>query len=286
MGARRFSDLLDPSLNYLQINGKPCFIDDSDSIIDIESLKKTNGSSYLNRKSNFVRRIFTAVSSYPYKKTNKNLDQLAKELPESALILVIGGGTIGDGMKKFVRDVKGKLISMDVYDSPNVDIIADGHKLPFKNHCFDLVIIQAVLEHVLEPHVVVGEIHRVLKKDGFVYAETPFIQTVHEGAYDFTRFTHSGHRYLFKNFTELNSGSVLGIGFSMVWVIQNYFESLFRSSKLSKLFTLPFYLLYYLDAVIPEKYHIDFGSGFYFVGKKSEAPIVKKSIIHYYRGRM
>lgn len=87
MGARKYSDLLDPSLNYLQINGKPCFIDDSDSIIDIESLKKTNGSSYLSRKSNLIRRIFTAISSYPYKKTNKNLDQLTKELPESALIL-------------------------------------------------------------------------------------------------------------------------------------------------------------------------------------------------------
>ncbi len=49
------------------------------------------------------------------------------------------------------------------------------------------------------------EIHRVLKDDGIVYADTPFMQQVHEGAYDFTRFTLSGHRWLFKNFALLDS---------------------------------------------------------------------------------
>ena len=37
---------------------------------------------------------------------------------------------------------------------------------------------------------------------GIVYAETPFMQQVHEGAYDFTRYTVLGHRYLFKKFKQ------------------------------------------------------------------------------------
>ena len=55
------------------------------------------------------------------------------------------------------------------------------------------------------------EIYRVLKSDGIVYIETPFMQQVHGGKYDFTRFTYLGHRRLFARFQEIESGiSVTG----------------------------------------------------------------------------
>ncbi len=57
-----------------------------------------------------------------------------------------------------------------------------------------------------------AEIHRVLRPGGIVYADTPFLQQVHEGAYDFTRFTDSGHRFLFRRFERIDSGSVAGCG--------------------------------------------------------------------------
>lgn len=44
----------------------------------------------------------------------------------------------------------------------------------------------------MEPWVVAEEITRVLKEGDFVYSEVPFLQAVHEGAYDFTRFTLGG----------------------------------------------------------------------------------------------
>ena len=69
-----------------------------------------------------------------------------------------------------------------------------------------------MLEHVLDPAQVVAEIHRVLGKDGVVFANTPFMQQVHEGAYDFTRFTLSGHRWLFRNFDLLEAGTSAGVG--------------------------------------------------------------------------
>ena len=37
------------------------------------------------------------------------------------------------------------------------------------------MLVQAGLEHVRDPWQVVAEIHRVLKDDGLVYAETPFM---------------------------------------------------------------------------------------------------------------
>ncbi len=42
----------------------------------------------------------------------------------------------------------------------------------------------AVLEHVVEPQVAVGEISRVLKYDGKVFSSIPFMQQVHMGCYD------------------------------------------------------------------------------------------------------
>ena len=112
-----------------------------------------------------------------------------------------------------------------MFSSPHTRLVADAHKLPFVDQSFDGVWIQAVLEHVLEPIDVVSEIHRVLRDDGLVYAETPFMQQVHERAYDFTRFTQSGHRWLFRSFTEISAGPVTGGGVALLWSIRYLFRA-------------------------------------------------------------
>ena len=91
---------------------------------------------------------------------------------------------------------------------------------------FDGVVVQAVLEHVLSPATVVAEIHRVLRDGGLVYAETPFMQAVHEGAFDFTRFTDLGHRRLFGRFEEIDRGVAVGPGSSLLWALRYFARSL------------------------------------------------------------
>ena len=49
--------------------------------------------------------------------------------------------------------------------------------------------IQAVLEHVLSPESVVKEIFRVIKNDGIVYSEIPFMQQIHMGKNDFNKYS-------------------------------------------------------------------------------------------------
>ena len=44
-----------------------------------------------------------------------------------------------------------------------------------------------------------------------------FMQQVHERAYDFTRFTQSGHRWLFRRFSEVSAGPVGGAGVALAW---------------------------------------------------------------------
>ena len=100
---------------------------------------------------------------------------------ESPLILVVGAGEMGKGMRPIAEDPDLTVISTDVYMSPSVNIIADAHSLPFPDVTSDGVICQVVLEHVLDPVQCVAEIRRVLEPRSLVYAETPFMQHVHGG---------------------------------------------------------------------------------------------------------
>ena len=128
--------------------------------------------------------------------------------------------------------------SIDIYASKSVDVICDSHYLPLKSEYYDGVWIQAVLEHVVEPIVVVEEIYRVLKKNGIVYAETPFMQQVHEGAYDFNRYSVLGHRYLFKHFKLIDLGGNQGSDVVFAWSSRYLVWSILRSRKLARVIGL------------------------------------------------
>ena len=141
-----------------------------------------------------------------------------------------------------------------------------------------------MFEHVLEPNVVIKEIVRVLVSDGIVYSETPFMQQVHEANFDFTRFTHSGHRLLFKNFKEINSGIAMGMGVQILWTVENVARGIFRSSKMGRIILLLFFWLRFIEYLIPESRRFDSSSSFYFLGKKDNQAFNKKNIIDYYRG--
>jgi ubiquinone/menaquinone biosynthesis C-methylase UbiE len=97
------------------------------------------------------------------------------------------------------------------------------HDLPFADNSFDGVVVQAVLEHVVDRRAAWRR-HRVLKGRGVVYAETPFMQQVHMGPYDFTRFTHSGHRRLFRWFRG-GRAAPCGPGMALAWAYQHFLLS-------------------------------------------------------------
>ena len=178
-----------------------------------------------------------------------------------------------------------QIIGTDIYLSPHVDIVADAHYLPFKDQSFHAVLIQAVLEHVVDPRVVVSEIHRVLKDEGLVYAETPFMQQVHEGAYDFTRYTVLGHRYLFKNFAKIDAGGLDGVGVVLAWSIRSFVAAVTRSRLLAKLIFVPLkYLLTFVERIADPRSLHDANSGSYFMGRKSLITLAQKDLIKEYRG--
>jgi 2-polyprenyl-3-methyl-5-hydroxy-6-metoxy-1,4-benzoquinol methylase len=50
---------------------------------------------------------------------------------------------------------------------------AEGHKLPFKDESFDIVILDEVIEHLVDTDSIMEEIHRVLAQDGQLLISTP-----------------------------------------------------------------------------------------------------------------
>jgi SAM-dependent methyltransferase len=200
------------------------------------------------------------------------------------LVLVIGGGTVGNGVEELYRQRRARVIAFDIYASPLTQFIADAHRLPIADGAIDAVVVQAVLEHVLDPAEVVGEISRVLREDGLVYAETPFMQQVHAGAYDFTRFTASGHRSLFRGFDEIAAGPVAGPGTQLLWSIDHLVRGLLRSELAGKLARGLLWWLRSLDPLVPTAFAMDSASAFFFLGRRSDRELTPDEIVGYYRG--
>ena len=140
------------------------------------------------------------------------LIRLLRQIPGEALkrVLIVGAGDSGEGIAALRAAPDILVFETDVYFAGTVVVIADGHDLPFLDASFDAVVLQAVLEHVADPVRCVAEAHRVLRDGGLVYAESPFMYPVHLGAYDFQRFSLTGHRRLFRQFHELKVGVIAG----------------------------------------------------------------------------
>lgn len=207
-----------------------------------------------------------------------------------AKVLVIGSGGQRSGLDTQLGagdDLQ--VICSDIDTDADVDLFCDGHDLPFINDSFDAVVTTVVLEHVLYPERVAAEIHRVLKPGGFLYSEMPFMQQVHEGAYDFTRYSLSGHRRLFNGFSELESGMVAGPATTLVWSIENFVLAFVSQPKLrlvvKALVRLAFAWLKHIDRFLEKRPEaMDGASCTYFLGTKMNGHVADDEIIARYVG--
>jgi SAM-dependent methyltransferase len=206
-----------------------------------------------------------------------------KVLSATPKLLIIGGGALGAGVETFLQDASVQVTGTDVYASVNTHFVTDAHQLPFEDGVFDGVWITAVLEHVIEPQVVVDEIWRVLKPAGLVYAETPFMQQVHERAYDFTRFTANGHRWLFRRFEQIDAGvnRGAGAGHALAWSVRCFLRAFF-GGKFARIAALPFYLLRHLDRFGDPRRRADAALGLFMWGRKSDRSLSPKDMVPYY----
>jgi SAM-dependent methyltransferase/uncharacterized protein YbaR (Trm112 family) len=215
-------------------------------------------------------------------------DRLREESP-AARVLVLGGGSLGVGMDALVNEPGFALAESDVVFGPRANLICDAHNVPFADGTFDAVVAQAVFEYAADPFRMADEIHRVLRPNGFVYAESPFMQQVHGGAYDFFRFTHVGHRRLFRRFEEERSGIVCGPGMALSWSYRYFLRSLINEGKARALVNMVANLTsFWVSRFDKHLEHnvgaFDAASAFYFLGRRSDKTLTDREILASYRG--
>jgi SAM-dependent methyltransferase len=209
---------------------------------------------------------------------------------QSADVLVVGAAHQRRALGGFVKRASpARLLYTDIDVAADVDMYCDVHRLPFQDSAFDGVIASAVLEHVVDPALAVSEIHRVLRPNGILYSEIPFLQQVHEGAYDFTRLSLSGHRRLMNHFKELSSGVVAGPGTVLAWALEHFAVSctprmLARPMRMAS--RIAFSWLKYFDYIFGQSAPaVDGASCTFFLGLKAPERESDTSIVRRYSGR-
>ncbi|WP_082594692.1 class I SAM-dependent methyltransferase [Sphingomonas sp. Root710] len=272
--------------------GIPVLIDfSSDTLCRSEAYVEVSPQQkfYLSRYSNKFARLIRRIVGGSNKLTIANCERFILELKKgshSPRVLIIGSGEMGQGTDILWADNSVQRVGIDIYPSETTTFVADAHQLPFLEGSFDGVWIQAVLEHVAEPLRVAAEIDRVLKDGGIVYSETPFMQQVHEGAYDFQRFTVTGHRFLFRRFETLAIGGLGGPGVVLAWAIRYFIWGLFRNRSLATIVFYSFLLwLRFFDRATDQRALWDGPSGTFFLGRKNDANfLTQRALPTLYRG--
>lgn len=278
-------------IRYRSVSGQPVLVDFDDSVLDENEMFMRDGGSVLQRRQSRLKRWIKGFLLHPdvnrlAGRIAQQFAQMLKEKGKRPRLLMVGAGGKGIGTDVFYDDPDIQVIGFDIYASPLTHFIADAHQIPIETGSVDGVWIQYVLEHVLDPWRVVGEIRRVLSNEGLLCAETPFLQQVHEGAYDFVRFTHSGHRWLFRDFTEIKSGIAMGPGVHLLWTLEHNVRGIFRSRAMGQAAKLVLFWLQFLEKIIPVGYCFDNASSFYFLGSKANTALQPKNIVGYYRGAL
>lgn len=131
---------------------------------------------------------------------------------------------LGCGSKPYQQLFEGKIktyVGLDFNKDLNSDIIGIGEYLPFKSNKFDVIISTQVLEHVDDPSKVIDEIHRVIKKGGFIILSTHGIWFKHTPQ-DNWRWTDSGLEKMFQDFSYKKVISIGGAFLCLFQIINLY----------------------------------------------------------------
>lgn len=283
-------NVIDPRIRYPIIDGIPILIDNEKSLFSIDDFMSRRNTTFdlqENLIKKTIKQFLPSISANI--KAKDNYDKLASMLFGDSKILVIGGSIKGEGMEAIYSNESFEIVGSDVSFGPYTTIISDAHDIPFEDDTFDCVVIQAVLEHVLDPQRCVSEAQRVLRSDGLIYAETPFMQQVHGQQFDFTRFTHIGYRWLFRNFEEIMSGPCCGPGMALAWSYRYFLRSFTSSQVIIHLLTVfvyitSFFFKYFDYYLIDKPGSYDAASAYYFLGRKSKDCLSAKELIKQFKG--
>ncbi len=146
-----------------------------------------------------------------YRKAAKNIHSVGKprnELFNEFITSCQDKKCLQIGVKDSIGDKFGtNWVSVDKYDQRDfIDYHYDIHDLKFEDESFDAVVCWSILEHVPYPQKAIRELHRVLKPDGKIWVQLPFLYPFHEAPKDYWRVSPDGLRVWLEDFHEIACG--------------------------------------------------------------------------------
>jgi SAM-dependent methyltransferase len=148
-----------------------------------------------------------AGNAYPAR-----FEALLDTMSDDAVILDVGGGDR--------RHPDPRVLNFEYMKFDRPDFFGNGLELPIRSNSVDLVLSQAVLEHVPDPQRAVDEIRRILKPGAVVYAEIAFMQPLHAVPFHFFNVTPHGASLLFSDFDVVAAGTAGGLEVTLDWIFR------------------------------------------------------------------
>ncbi|NLB55746.1 MAG: methyltransferase domain-containing protein, partial [Lentisphaerae bacterium] len=123
----------------------------------------------------------------------------------------------------------GNVVNYEIVAYESTDVLGVAESLPFQDNCFDAVFSFAVLEHVKDPFLCAKELVRVLKPDGEIYCNIPFLQPLHGYPHHYYNMSIKGTENLFDGLIRIERSEVLNMGqpiFALSWFLNSYLAGL------------------------------------------------------------
>lgn len=114
-----------------------------------------------------------------------------KEIVANKKVVDIGCGYGRN--KSLVESVGGEWIGVEPFEGGSHTVIGNAEDLPFEDESFDVVIMDAVLEHIPDVGKAFSEVARVLKPGGLFIGYVAFMECFHEISYSHLSFKALEH---------------------------------------------------------------------------------------------
>lgn len=88
----------------------------------------------------------------------------------------------------FLKDLFPEVITSDILDLPNVDMVFSAEKMPFKDNELGSIVMLNVFHHIPNPHLFLKEAERTLVKGGKIIMNEPANSAL--GRFIYKRFHH------------------------------------------------------------------------------------------------
>jgi len=161
-------------------------------------------NGFLTKYKNYLLKKTKCLSRrYLYEFLENNLRLITSQQGVSCVLNIGSGGQVGSRINKFFSNSGVRIISIDIDQIRNPDLICDASNVAFKSESFDIVLCVEVLEHIFFPHECINEIHRVLKTNGNLILTTRFIYPLHDRPNDYFRYTKYGLEKILNRFNKV-----------------------------------------------------------------------------------